>query len=297
MPNKTVAPPEERATQMSHRSFPAPITEQLSCGHHLSLCVEPNGLGTGAVCELCAAEAKVSELEAQLHTANDRFEAHAKHVSAFLSEMYAVMIDPLDSSDLKVVEMTATLLDAAKRDRETATMHADALGALRGQLEHADEIITQMETDLSTANVTIANKQETIVGLFAEIDTFQEIIIKNEPVWLGSGYSPAQCLRLVLLFRDQQATVAQQAATIERLEEQLWSTRQFVIDNVDSGKELDAVLEIDKTLNVETNELGPPGTGPLEIIAQQAATISELLARLANIPDHQGGDKKTWPDR
>ena len=46
-----------------------------------------------------------------------------------------MMIDPLYTGDLKVSQITAALLDAAKRDRETANMHGDALGALQAQLQ------------------------------------------------------------------------------------------------------------------------------------------------------------------
>lgn len=98
---------------------------------------------------------RIVELEAQLRIANDRFEAHTKHVSAFLSEMYAVMIDPLDSSGLKVAEMTATLLDAAKRDRETANMHADALGTLQSLLATAKETIARQDSWGDEAQTTI----------------------------------------------------------------------------------------------------------------------------------------------
>lgn len=49
-----------------HQTWPAVVGEQLSCGHHVSLCFEPDGIGAGAVCALCAAEAKVARLEAVL---------------------------------------------------------------------------------------------------------------------------------------------------------------------------------------------------------------------------------------
>jgi CII-binding regulator of phage lambda lysogenization HflD len=115
---------------------------------------------------------KVAQLQTTISQQEEKFEQHTKHVSEFLREMYAVMIDPLDSSDLKVAEMTATLLDAAKRDRETANLHADALGTLRGQLDHADEIITQMEKDLCTANEQIAEleqKYDRVLTSWAEL--------------------------------------------------------------------------------------------------------------------------------
>ena len=92
--------------------------------------------------ELGAAEARIRELEQERDRSLEAFQRqvehtslHLGHVAQFLKEMYEVMIDPLYTGDLKVSQITAALLDAAKRDRETANMHGDALGALQAQLQ------------------------------------------------------------------------------------------------------------------------------------------------------------------
>lgn len=48
----------------------------------------------------------------------DRFDEHVRHVGKFLSDMYAIMIDPLAEGELKVDETCAALLEAARRHRE-----------------------------------------------------------------------------------------------------------------------------------------------------------------------------------
>lgn len=78
-------------------------------------------------------------------------------------------------------------------------------------------VLEKKNREVTQQAATLTQKQETIDGLFAEVDKFQQIIIKNEPVWLGSGYSPAQCLRLALESNAQKAALAQQAATIATL--------------------------------------------------------------------------------
>lgn len=82
-----------------------------------------------------AAEAKITALEAQ-------HQEHLKHVANFLSELYAVMVDPLDDSGLRVSEMTVVLLDAAKRDRQAAY-------DLRTRLDGAEEIMAKLQAKLT----------------------------------------------------------------------------------------------------------------------------------------------------
>jgi hypothetical protein len=48
----------------------------------------------------------------------DRFAAHTRAVATFLSEMYAIMVDPLADGEMKVSETMKSLKDAALRDRE-----------------------------------------------------------------------------------------------------------------------------------------------------------------------------------
>lgn len=56
------------------------------------------------------------------------FEAHTKAVGDFLSELYAVMVDPLADGMITVGEMKKGVLEAAKRDREAIYTLRNALG-------------------------------------------------------------------------------------------------------------------------------------------------------------------------
>jgi hypothetical protein len=62
-----------------HRSFPVKDEESLSCGHHVSLCVEPHGLGTGAICELCAIREQL-HVVAEYATALERLRRHKRTI-------------------------------------------------------------------------------------------------------------------------------------------------------------------------------------------------------------------------
>ena len=61
---------------------------------------------------------QVKGCSAQLKEQSDRFNAHTKAVSEFLSELYAIMVDPLADGVIPVAEMMAALKQAALRDRE-----------------------------------------------------------------------------------------------------------------------------------------------------------------------------------
>lgn len=59
-----------------------------------------------------------NRLELDLEAANKRFEEHTKAVSAFLSEMYAILVDPLDDEQRNVADTCVLLLQAARDHRE-----------------------------------------------------------------------------------------------------------------------------------------------------------------------------------
>jgi hypothetical protein len=58
-------------------------------------------------------------------------EDHIEHVKAFLNEMYATMIDPCAEGVMKVGEMCAALIEAARQQRQQIYDHADALRVAR----------------------------------------------------------------------------------------------------------------------------------------------------------------------
>ena len=64
-------------------------------------------------------------------------ESHTKHVEQFLCEMYATMIDPCEQPKMKVAELCAILLKAARENRE--------------MLNIALETCSQLERDGETA--------------------------------------------------------------------------------------------------------------------------------------------------
>jgi hypothetical protein len=78
-------------------------------------------------------------LESELSSQKVLFDEHTKAVGKFLSDMYAVMVDPLDSSDLKVVEMCELLLNAACENRQ----------ALQDQLDRAGNLPANWKDDSS----------------------------------------------------------------------------------------------------------------------------------------------------
>ena len=85
--------------------------------------------------EIAALTAEIARLKGEVADKDRQFLAHAKWVSEFLNELYAIMIDPLAEGEIKVGAMTDQLLEQAKRDRESL---AD-LAQIRSQLEEAEK--------------------------------------------------------------------------------------------------------------------------------------------------------------
>lgn len=50
--------------------------------------------------------------------AEELFKHHTEAVAMFLNELYAIMVDPVETKDATVAEIKDALLDAAKRHRE-----------------------------------------------------------------------------------------------------------------------------------------------------------------------------------
>lgn len=61
---------------------------------------------------------QMKELKRQLEERDARFNEHTQHVSEFLRDIYAIAVDPLDDSNMKVAEMCAAIKQAVLRDRE-----------------------------------------------------------------------------------------------------------------------------------------------------------------------------------
>lgn len=78
--------------------------------------VSSGGEVSGATSKYCDVTYSLDEVRASV--VEKRFRDHTKSVGTFLSELYAVMVDPLADGTMKVGEMCATLLDVAKRQRE-----------------------------------------------------------------------------------------------------------------------------------------------------------------------------------
>lgn len=71
-------------------------------------------------------QAKVDELlrdrgvmESLVHDLNGRFKAHTEAVGRFVAEMYAIMIDPLESAEQNAKDTCVALIEQAKQDRES----------------------------------------------------------------------------------------------------------------------------------------------------------------------------------
>lgn len=99
------------------------------------------------------------KVQAELEQAKERFEAHTKSVSEFLNEMYAIMVDSLADGEIKVKEVCAALLSAAKRDRE-----------LGNQLSEAKELERQLREDLSQPNLNVLVPSVTTSGTGSEAE-------------------------------------------------------------------------------------------------------------------------------
>jgi hypothetical protein len=82
---------------------------------------------------------RIARLESELSSQKVLFDEHTKAVGKFLSDMYAVMIDPLDSGDLKVAEMCELLLIVACENRQ----------ALQDQLDRAGNLPANWKEDSS----------------------------------------------------------------------------------------------------------------------------------------------------
>jgi hypothetical protein len=67
-----------------------------------------------------SADRGVVRLAAEVGREKLKFEAHTKHVSDFLNEMYAVMVNPVEDHGMKVADLCKLLLETAKREREKA---------------------------------------------------------------------------------------------------------------------------------------------------------------------------------
>jgi hypothetical protein len=61
---------------------------------------------------------RLQRAEMDLEAAKEQFESHTKAVSAFLSEMYATMVDPLADGSMSVKAMCALLINVAREQRE-----------------------------------------------------------------------------------------------------------------------------------------------------------------------------------
>ncbi len=61
----------------------------------------------------------VDSLRAERDGWNAKFEAHTEAVGRFVAEMYAIMIDPLESAEQNVKDTCAALIEQAKQDRES----------------------------------------------------------------------------------------------------------------------------------------------------------------------------------
>lgn len=54
----------------------------------------------------------------RIHELEHKFTEHTRHVGSFLSEMYAIMVDPLAEDESKVADTCMALKEAAIRDRD-----------------------------------------------------------------------------------------------------------------------------------------------------------------------------------
>jgi hypothetical protein len=75
-------------------------------------------------------EARVEALQGERDAEIRKFEEHTQAVGRFLSQMYAVMVDPLEQGDLKVAEMCEVLLGAACENRQALQDQIDRAGNL-----------------------------------------------------------------------------------------------------------------------------------------------------------------------
>lgn len=74
----------------------------------------------------------------QLDAARKRFDDHTGHVQAFLQEIWAVMVDPIEDGSGNVAETCKTLLEAARRSRQDADdarQREEELGKDRDRLD------------------------------------------------------------------------------------------------------------------------------------------------------------------
>ena len=64
-------------------------------------------------------ESLVHDLNHKLKTSEAKFEAHTEAVGRFVAELYAIMIDPLESAEQNVKDTCVALIEQAKQDRES----------------------------------------------------------------------------------------------------------------------------------------------------------------------------------
>ncbi len=110
------------------------------------------------------------ELRAQLTAAEQaraqaeqRFAVHTDAVSAYLNELYAIMVDPLADGEITVTEMRAAILKAAIRDRDrenllgqkdlNVTVLPD--GSCVPAPDRAESLLASLRTALETAGEAI----------------------------------------------------------------------------------------------------------------------------------------------
>ena len=58
-------------------------------------------------------------LRAESRGWQSKFEAHTEAVGRFVAELYAIMIDPLESAEQNVKDTCVALIEQAKQDRES----------------------------------------------------------------------------------------------------------------------------------------------------------------------------------
>jgi len=116
-------------------------------------------------CEYCSVKAEVATLESSLAQKDEQFAEHTKAVGRFLSQMYAVMVDPLEDSELKVAEMCEVLLNAACENRQALQDQIDRAGNLPANWKEDSSIetwfpltaeeFTRTKAKLQTAEATL----------------------------------------------------------------------------------------------------------------------------------------------
>lgn len=117
------------------------------------------------------AEKRIEQLEAENQELRERWEMHLEHVRKFVAELYAIMIDPLESSDCKVEDTCKLLVEQAMADRQaidTATRRiSDLEAALR---EKEREVATKQARIMDYINAEYDPRSRWEAGLFEAID-------------------------------------------------------------------------------------------------------------------------------